>query len=117
MNAEQAWSKLLEFVKDQVSSANYRGWFKKALPGSMDDQKITLIVPSAFVKGQLISRYDRLIKEALEKILGKSMNVDYLIDSSKFSKKASHQELENETEVGFEFESPYIPTQTYGLNP
>src|SRR3989344_4849332 len=92
---EKEWQKILSLIKEQVSPTNFKTWFSQTTLGSIGDGKIVIIVPSAFVKGQLIARYDKLLSESVEKILGSKHQLEYLIDSSKFLQPQAQAEEED----------------------
>ncbi len=114
MDNEKIWQKILNFIKDQVSPANYRTWFSQTALGKVDKESITLKVPSAFIKGQLINRYEALIKKAASEVIGKELSISYDIDSSLLSKKSSQP---SEREDIFELSSAPVQSQATILNP
>lgn len=89
MEPEKVWQKTLEILKDQISATNFRAWFSQAIFLNLTGDKITLAVPSAFVKDHLIARYDKYIKEALAQTVGAVLDISYQIDPSKFTKKTA----------------------------
>lgn len=79
---DKEWSKVLNIIKDQITAVNFRGWFSNTALGSVNDEAVIIKVPSAFVKGQLISRYEHQINKAISEVFGKELKTEYLIDSS-----------------------------------
>ena len=110
MDGQKVWNKILEQIKEQISAANFRTWFSQTQLKQLSGSKLTLAVPSAFVKGQLISRYDELIKTAGEGIVGQKLEINYLIDPSLASSKPS-LELNQEEDI-FQLSSSGSPTQS-----
>src|SRR5258708_4727821 len=110
MDGKKVWNKILEQIKEQISAANFRTWFSQTQLKQLSGSKLTLAVPSAFVKGQLISRYDELIKTAGEGIVGQKLEINYLIDPSLASSKPS-LELNQEEDI-FQLSSSGSPTQS-----
>ena len=111
---EATWKKFLDIVKDQIDSHNFKIWFAKIAPGELTDTKITIKVPSSFIKEQLIKRYEKLVLNSLKSASGKDLEVEYSIDSSLDAAKQSKPQEEEP----FDF-SPNLPshTQTSNLNP
>lgn len=93
MDQDKIWPKVLNIIKDQVSAANFKTWFSQTDLVSLDTKELTIATPSAFNKGQLISRYDRLIKEAVNKVLDRKINIGYTVDSTKFQKELPEDNL------------------------
>lgn len=89
---EKDFARILDYIKGQLTGSNFKAWFGQTKLGEITDTKLILKVPSAFVKGQLIKRYEGLIKEASQQILQKNIEIEYQIDSSLFPKKTTSLE-------------------------
>ena len=89
MQPQQVWLKVLEEMKSQLGPANFRVWFQGTDILKISDEKVTLIVPSAFIESKIKARYFELIEAALEKILGQKPQIEFKIDSSRIDKKVS----------------------------
>lgn len=105
MDQEKTWRKVLEKIKEEISSHNFKAWFSQTSLSAIENDKITISVPSAFIKGQLIARYEVLIKTKASEVLEKEVVLDYLIDPSKFLKVAPTES--NEEDI---FHIPTTPT-------
>ncbi len=86
MDKDKVWSKILDFMKPQVTPINFRGWFMQASPGEITDKKITILVPNIFFAEQLKTRYFDLISTALLEVTGKNLNLEFKTDPSKLIK-------------------------------
>lgn len=117
MNEEQSWKKILEFIKNEISAANFRTWFSQTALDKIEENVIILRIPSAFIKGQLISRYEGLIKQSAEKTLGKQYQIEYRIDASQLVKnKTPEQESEPEDDIFQVYSAPQTQSASQ-LNP
>jgi chromosomal replication initiator protein len=87
MDSQKVWAKILEIIKLEVSSANFRTWFQGADIESIDETKIILSVPSAFLAQQLKIRYLPLLEKATKQVLEKDLIIEFKIDPSKALKK------------------------------
>lgn len=105
MDQESTWRKILEKIKEEISAPNFKAWFSQTSLSSIDNSTITISVPSAFIKGQLIARYESLIKSKAGDVLEKEVVLEYLIDPSKFLKKPKG--VEGEEDI---FHIPSTPT-------
>ena len=89
MQPQTVWLKVLEEIKSQLGPANFRAWFQGTDILEISDEKVILIVPSAFIESQLKARYFELIGAALEKVLGQKPQIEFKIDSNRIDKKVS----------------------------
>ena len=121
MDKDKQWQKVLELVKDQISSANFRTWFSQTNLRDLNESSLILAVPSAFIKGQLISRYEELIKAATKEILGSDLEIIYEIDPSlSATKKQTSTDNQNAQSEDLFLESTPLPPQSRAqitLNP
>lgn len=109
MDTQRIWTKTLEEMKPLVGPANLRVYFSQIDIAKLENGKVTLVVPSAFIEGQLKTRYFNTINEALERVVGEKLELIFKIDSTRLEKKISP------TEDDFFTVAP-TPINT-GLNP
>jgi chromosomal replication initiator protein len=113
VDSQKKWNKVLDLIKEQISPGNYKTWFSQIRLGDLEETKITLKVPSAFHKGQLVIRYGDILNQALVGVVGHELEIDYQIDSSLSSKQDKSSD-----EAPFEWGAPvHTPTQNTNLNP
>ena len=117
MDQNTSWLKILESIKEQISGTNFKTWFLQANLESIDETSIIIKVPSAFVKSQLINRYEALIKDSVNKVLGKDLKIDYLIDPSLLNKKSQETDSSGDQEDIFNNYSPINQAPKLILNP
>lgn len=87
MDNNKEWGKILKIIKGQINIQNFSTWFSQTSLHQISDERLIISVPSAFIKGELIRRYDNLISSTTKQVTGKHLSVEYLINSSKFTKK------------------------------
>ncbi|MBI2022347.1 chromosomal replication initiator protein DnaA [Candidatus Daviesbacteria bacterium] len=109
MDSEKAWQKILSLIKEQVSGYNFRVWFSQSKLSSLDDHLLEIAVPSAFIKGQLINRYEKLLTDSVAKALGKNLKINYIIDSSLGLKTPPAEQEEDLFHLG-DTKSPLLQT-------
>lgn len=107
MDNLRLWHKFLEAIKPEVGADNFKAYFIKTLLKSIHDDVVTLNAPSAFIKENLDQKYKALIETTFEKLLGKKINVEFLV------KEAIQNSLDTE---GDGFFQP-ARTQASSLNP
>lgn len=83
------WSKVLDLIKSEVSTPNYRTWFSKTHLLNEEENLLTIGVPSRFIQEQLTKKYSGVISSAVEKIYPHKPEVTF---------KVSISEIETEDE-------------------
>ncbi len=76
MDNEKIWQAVLGELEVGLSRINFNTWFKDTFLISIDDNKVVIGVPSAFVKKWLEEKYFKNILKSLEKIV--EMKIDEL---------------------------------------
>jgi len=79
MSLESVWNNCLEFIKDNIQEQAYKTWFEPILPVKLDDNILSVQVPSKFFYEWLEEHYVKLLKIALTKELGKEAKLVYII--------------------------------------
>jgi len=73
----QVWSKCMSFFKDNLSDTAYATWFKPIRPTKLEDNTLTLEVPSGFFHEYLEEHYISLIEKALRKEVSENARLLY----------------------------------------
>ncbi len=68
MNNEQIWQAVLGEIEVSLSRANFVTWFKDTFISSLENERVVICVPNAFVKKWLEEKYHKDIISALENI-------------------------------------------------
>ncbi len=77
-NGLGVWSTALEIIKEQLDNEQaFNTWFGPVNLISATNGSVTLEVPNKFFKSWLVDRYMPLIKEALDKAGGKSIQIEF----------------------------------------
>ena len=79
MSLENVWNNCLEFIKDNIQEQAYKTWFEPIQPVKLDDNVLSIQVPSKFFYEWLEEHYVKLLKMALTKELGKDAKLVYVI--------------------------------------
>lgn len=96
MDNAATWNKILSEIKPQISFQNFKAWFSQTQIESIEDGVITLKVPSAFHKGEILRRYEKIISETASKILNTVVVLNLKIDPSLSRKKHSEDPSEED---------------------
>lgn len=105
MDNLRLWHKFLETIRPSIGPANFRTFFSKTSLKSINDGKIILSTPHAFAKETLNQRYLPSIENAFEKLLGKKVQIEFIV-----------KETEIKPEQEDDFFQP-IQTVAAALNP
>lgn len=102
---------MLEIIKTQVSTPNFRVWFSCTKADPASNGALVINVPSSFVKNELTKKYLPLIEQSVEQVTGQRLPVTFKITSGLTSK-------EEPEELGLAtFSAPATDPISFGLNP
>ncbi len=79
MDAKQVWRAALGELQVSLSPANYETWLRDTQLVDVDEQRFRIAVPNGFAKDWLETRYRSLISQTLARIVGYSVQVEFLI--------------------------------------
>ena len=75
----QLWDRCLTIIKDNINEEAFDSLFKPIVSLGLDDNVLTLLVPSHFVIEQIEEHYLSLLKKVLHRIYGASVNMLYRV--------------------------------------
>ncbi|HDJ32481.1 MAG TPA: chromosomal replication initiator protein DnaA [Bacteroidetes bacterium] len=73
------WENCLKVIRDNVPSISYRTWFEPIIPLKLENNILTIQVPSPFFYEYLEEQYIDLLKKTLRKELGADAKLEYSI--------------------------------------
>src|SRR5947208_11202935 len=79
MDAKQVWRAALGELQVSLSPANYETWLRDTQLLDVDEQRFRIAVPNGFAKDWLESRYRSLISQTLARIVGYSVQVEFVV--------------------------------------
>jgi chromosomal replication initiator protein len=82
MDAKQVWRAALGELQVSLSPANYETWLRDTQLVDVDEQRFRIAVPNGFAKDWLESRYRSLISQTLARIVGYSVQVEFLVGTA-----------------------------------
>ena len=82
MDAKQVWRAALGELQVSLSPANFETWLRDTQLVDVDDQRFRIAVPNGFAKDWLESRYRSLISQTLARIVGYSVQVEFVIGAA-----------------------------------
>ena len=82
MDAKQVWRAALGELQVSLSPANFETWLRDTQLVDVDDQRFRISVPNGFAKDWLETRYRSLISQTLARIVGYSVQVEFVVAAS-----------------------------------
>jgi len=77
--AQLVWNNCLRFIKDNIQPQAYKTWFEPIIAVKLTDNALSVQVPSKFFYEWLEEHYVKILKVALNKELGESAKLVYII--------------------------------------
>ncbi len=82
------WKNFIELLKNRISTVSINSWFKyckiykieDAVENNKSIKIVTIMTSSLYIKEALIKRYLETIEELMEAILGKTCNIEFVIE-------------------------------------
>ena len=82
MDAKQVWRAALGELQVSLSPANYETWLRDTQLVDVEDNRFRIAVPNGFAKDWLETRYRSLISQTLARIVGYSVQVEFVVGPS-----------------------------------
>ena len=82
MDAKQVWRAALGELQVSLSPANYETWLRETQLVDVEDQRFRIAVPNGFAKDWLETRYRSLISQTLARIVGYSVQVEFIVGAN-----------------------------------
>jgi len=81
----EVWERCLTVIRDNVPNQSFKTWFEPIVPVNIDDNILTLQVPSQFFYEWLEEHYITLLRKTIKKELGNSGRLEYsvIVDNTK----------------------------------
>ncbi|HEX9550326.1 MAG TPA: DnaA/Hda family protein, partial [Candidatus Limnocylindrales bacterium] len=89
MDAKQVWRAALGELQVSLSPANFETWLRDTLLVDVEENRFRIAVPNGFAKDWLESRYRSLISQTLARIVGYSVQVEFVVGTAPESAEPS----------------------------
>jgi chromosomal replication initiator protein len=86
-NHHQIWNDCLSIIKDNVQPISYRTWFEPIKPLKIEDEILTIQVPSPFFYEYLEEQYIDILRRTLRKVIGTNAKLEYNVVMSNQQQK------------------------------
>jgi len=78
-NYREIWSNCLKIIKDNVPSISFRTWFEPIVPLKLEENVLTIQVPSPFFYEYLEEQYLDILGKTLRKEFGEPVKLEYSV--------------------------------------
>ncbi len=78
-NYEKVWNNCLNVIKDNIPQISFKTWFEPIVPLKVENDILTIQVPSAFFYEYLEEHFIDLLRKTLRRELGASAKLEYSV--------------------------------------
>ncbi len=82
MDAKHVWRAALGELQVSLSPANFETWLRDTQLVDVEDNRFRIAVPNGFAKDWLETRYRSLISQTLARVVGYSVQVEFVVQAS-----------------------------------
>jgi len=88
-NHNFVWSNCLKIIKDNIPQTSYKTWFDPIIPQKIENNVLTIQVPSLFFYEYLEEQFIDLLGKTLKKVMGEDAKLEYsvVMDNAHVNKK------------------------------
>ena len=88
-HADKVWANCLQIIKDIVEWQHFKTWFEPIKPVALNENILTIQVPSQFFYEYIEEHYVNLLAKTLKRELGKEARLEYriMVDSGNSNNK------------------------------
>jgi len=79
ITAETAWNECLQIIQDNISFQKYKSWFEPIKPVKLENDTLTIQVPSQFWYEWLEEHYYNMLRSTIAKVLGREGKLEYSV--------------------------------------
>jgi chromosomal replication initiator protein len=76
---QEIWNNCLKIIRDNVPSISFRTWFEPIIPLRIEENVLTIQVPSPFFYEYLEEQYIDILRKTLRKELGNDAKLEYSV--------------------------------------
>ncbi|MGN7358837.1 chromosomal replication initiator protein DnaA [Paenibacillus sp. SAF-054] len=82
-HTSELWQQILSIIHTKLSKPSFDTWFKATKAIQMSDHSIIISAPTTFAVEWLESRYTKLVSSTIFEVLGKQVDVKFVIEENK----------------------------------
>ncbi len=111
-NCQEVWSKCMEMIKENVQQETYETWFKPVVAIKLENNELTLQLPSHFYYEILEEKYVHLLSKAIKFYLGPDAKLSYSVKMENHENASNIQIPSTKSEIKTQNPSIQVPTQS-----
>jgi chromosomal replication initiator protein len=93
LTADNAWNECLEIIQDNISYQKYKSWFEPIRPVKLENDTLTIQVPSQFWYEWLEEHYYNMLRSTIAKVLGNEGKLEYSVLVEKSEKLEDNRSI------------------------
>lgn len=90
-NIAKIWASVLDLTQKQIGIERFNLWFKNVKMPSYNDNSARIVVPNIFVKSWFEENFLSIIKENLQTVTSREVDVKFAVDGDIFSKQINSE--------------------------
>ena len=99
LNVDIVWSKLLDNLKDKLTSLSYDTWFSETELYKLDEGKAYIVVPMSIHKKHLADNFSDMITSILYEITNSNYELFFLLKDEIIEKEEKEKEIKKKEEA------------------
>ena len=93
LTAESVWNQCLDIIQDNITYQKYKSWFEPIKPVKLENQTLSIQVPSQFWYEWLEEHYYNMLRSTIRNILGESGKLEYRIVVEKSASESDQRSV------------------------
>ncbi|AJS60700.1 chromosomal replication initiator protein DnaA [Paenibacillus sp. IHBB 10380] len=82
-HTSELWQEILSIIQTKLSKPSFDTWFKATKATQINDHFIVISAPTTFAVEWLESRYTKMVSSTLFEVMGKQLDVKFVIEEAK----------------------------------
>lgn len=90
-HTSELWQQILSIIQTKLSKPSFDTWFKATKALTLNDHSVVISAPTTFAVEWLESRYTKLVSSTVYEVMGKQVDVRFVIEETKTAEPAPQQ--------------------------
>lgn len=90
-HTSELWQQILSIIHTKLSKPSFDTWFKATKATQMSEHTVVISAPTTFAVEWLESRYTKLVSSTIYEVMGKQVDVKFVIEENKPAELAPQQ--------------------------
>ncbi|MBY0163461.1 chromosomal replication initiator protein DnaA [Paenibacillus lautus] len=90
-HTSELWQEILSIIQTKLSKPSFDTWFKATKALTINDHSVVISAPTTFAVEWLESRYTKLVSATVLEVVGKQVDVRFVIEETKAHEPAPQQ--------------------------